>query len=62
VGYVVEVEQYFKKEFISWTIKRLSKKEVDLLDRFLTSVLGYTPLKEFNEIQIKITYRKEGGE
>jgi hypothetical protein len=62
VGYVVEVEQYFKKEFISWTIKRLSKKEVDLLDRFLTSVLGYTPLKELNEIQIKITYRKEGGE
>jgi hypothetical protein len=62
VGYVVEVEQYFEKEFISWTVKRLSKKEVDLLDRFLTSVLGYTPLKELNEIQIKITYRKEGGE
>jgi hypothetical protein len=61
VGYVVEVEQYFEKEFISWTIKRLTKKEVDLLDRFLTSVLGYTPLKELNVIEIKITYRKEGG-
>jgi hypothetical protein len=61
VGFVVEVEQYFEGEFISWTIKQLSKKEVDLLDRFLTSVLGYTPLKELNEIQIKITYKKEGG-
>jgi hypothetical protein len=61
VGFVAEVEERFEGEFVSWTIKRLSKKEVDLLDRFLTSVLGYTPLKELNKIQIKITYRKEGG-
>jgi hypothetical protein len=62
VGFVVEVEERFEGEFVSWTIKRLTKKEVDLLDRFLTSVLGYTPLKELNLIEIKITYRKEGNE
>jgi hypothetical protein len=61
VGFVVEVEERFEGEFVSWTIKRLTKKEVDLLDRFLTSVLGYTPLKELNVIEIKITYRKEEG-
>jgi hypothetical protein len=62
VGFIVEVEQRFEGEFVSWSIKRLSKREVDLLDRFLTSVLGYTPLKELNVIEIKITYRKEDDE
>ena len=62
MGFIVEVEQRFEGEFVSWSIKRLSKREVDLLDRFLTSVLGYTPLKELNVIEIKITYRKEDDE
>jgi hypothetical protein len=64
MGLVIEVSQYFEGEFVSWTIKRLSEKEVKLLDKLLTSVLGYTPLKELNKIVIEVEYRKEdeGGE
>jgi uncharacterized protein Yka (UPF0111/DUF47 family) len=52
--FVIEVSQYFEGEFVSWTIKRLSEKEVKLLDKLLTSVLGYTPLKELNKIVIEV--------
>ena len=59
MGFVVEVSQYFEGAFVSCSIKRLSKKEVELLDRLLTSILGYTPLKELNKIVIEVFYREE---